>query len=592
MTTRHALALLLCSLAALSAAAQGVPDEPVFAVRLAVDRAPLVAGAEAQLAVVLTIARGWHVNSPTPGDEFLVPTSVGWQLPEGWAAPQLAYPAGRKLRFEFAEGPVEVWDGRVVMVGRLSVPATAAGATRLAAEVTAQACNDRQCLPPRPVLAELEVEVAPAGSASQPQAAELFAAAPPPAETAAAPAEPSRFAGMPLPLLLGLVFVAGLALNLTPCVYPLIPITIAIFGRQAQQRRGGTFALAVAYVLGMAVTYSTLGVLAALTGRLFGAALQSPWVIGVVVLLLLALAASMFGLWELEAPGWALRLQGKGAGLAGALLMGLAVGFVAAPCVGPFVVGLLTYVGDRGEPLLGFAVFFTLALGLGLPYLLLGLFTGWLQKLPAAGGWMEGVRKAFGVALVALAAHFAAPVLPDGLGAQLVGLVLTLGGLFLLVVERTGHEQPVFDRVMRLVCVVMIVVGTGSLSGGARLPWARGAVGAVHLDWAAYDAAAVAAATGSGQAVILDFYADWCAPCKELEERTFADPRVAEVLRGFARFKVDQTRDDEAAKGVAAAHAVRGVPTVIVYRSGQELFRITGFEPADAFLSRLRAAGL
>jgi thioredoxin:protein disulfide reductase len=583
---RHALVVVLVLLSSVLAAAQEVDSEPVFAVRLAMDRAPLVAAGEAQLAVVLTIDRGWHVNSSSPGDEFSVPTSVSWTLPEGWSQPVMSFPGGRKQRFEFTEEPIEVWDGEVVMIGHLVVPEGAAGPSRLRAEVTAQACNDHQCLPPRAVAGEIEVNVAAAGTASSPVNRELFAAAAP---RPTSPSSAGRLAGLPLPLLLLFAFVAGLGLNLTPCVYPLIPITISIFAREAKERAGSTVGLAIAYVLGMAATYSTLGVAAALTGQLFGSALQHPVVIGVVVVVMLALAASMFGFWELQPPGWALRASGGRAGYLGALIMGLIVGFVAAPCVGPFVVGLLTVVGERGDPLLGFAVFFSLAMGLGLPYLLLGIFTKWIQKLPAAGGWMEGVRKAFGVLLLALAAHFAKPLLPGGLGALLVGLVLTVGGLFLLVVERTGHQHPGIDRVMRLVCTLMIVVGTGSLSGGLHLPWAAKSSDANHLAWEPFDRAQATSAIAAGRPVIIDFSADWCVPCKELDVRTFADPRVAEVLSGYARYKVDQTKASPEAAQLAADYKVVGVPTVIVYRSGAEVFRITGFEPPDQFLERLQA---
>jgi thiol:disulfide interchange protein DsbD len=343
----------------------------------------------------------------------------------------------------------------------------------------------------------------------------------------------------------------------------------------------------VFYVLGMAVTYSSLGVAAALTGQLFGAALQHPVVVGVVVVVLLALAASMFGLWEMQPPSWALRASGGGAGYLGALVMGLVVGFVAAPCVGPFVVGLLTVVGERGDPWLGFGVFFSLALGLGLPYLLLGIFTKWIGRLPAAGGWMEGVRKVFGVVLVALAAYFAQPLLPAGMGALLTGVVLTVGGLFLLVVERTGHEHPGVDRLMRVICTVMVVVGANGLAGGLRpAVGGDGERGGAHLAWEPYEGNRVAAAIAAGEPVILDFYADWCAPCRELDEKTFSDPRVAELLGAYARFKVDQTRATEVATGAAEEFRVRGVPTVIVYRSGQEQFRITGFEPPEQFLKR------
>ena len=324
---RRVLAFLILGFAAAVGVAQDVDSEPVFGARLVADRTPVVAGAELRLAVVLDVKRGWHVNSDRPGDEFSVPTTVTWALPEGWPQVDTTYPPGRAVRFEFAEQPVMVWDGRVVMVGRLAVPEGARGETALRAEVIAQACNDRQCLPPRPVGCQVTVSVAAPGTPTTSVEPALFAASAP------GPVEPgaSRFAGMPLPLLLGLVLLAGLGLNLTPCVYPLIPITISIFAREAKERAGGTFGLAVAYVLGMAVTYSTLGVIASLTGRLFGSALQHPVVISVVVVVLLALAASMFGFWELRPPAWALRASGGRAGYLGALIMGLIVGFVAAP---------------------------------------------------------------------------------------------------------------------------------------------------------------------------------------------------------------------------------------------------------------------
>jgi thiol:disulfide interchange protein DsbD len=335
------------------------------------------------------------------------------------------------------------------------------------------------------------------------------------------------------------------------------------------------------YVLGMSVTYSALGVTAALTGALFGSAMQNPVVVAVIVVVMLALAASMFGLWELRVPGWAMRAAGGRRGGFGAFLMGLVVGFVAAPCIGPFVLGLLTYVGLKGSVLLGFVLFFTLSMGLGLPYLLLGTFTGALNKLPASGAWMVGIRKVFGVLLVALAVYFARAFLPGEGGAIAMAVVLIMGGLYLLVVDRTGHQQPVIDRVMRLVSLGLVIAGL------LYLPRGEGSA-AAHLEWQPYDEARASAAIASGQPVIIDFYADWCAPCRELDELTFADPRVAELLAGYARFKVDQTRSTDVGDAAAMRFEVMGMPTVIVLRDGREQFRITGFEPPNRFLARLK----
>ena len=572
------LSFLICAVSA-AGAAWAFEAEPVFRVELVPDRRPVVAGEVLQLAAVVTVDPGWHVNSDDPGDEFSMPTTVSWLLPEGWPEPLTVFPEGKRLSFDFADAPIEVWEGRVVLVGRLTVPETAAGPVRPRVEVTAQACNDTQCLPPVGVRAGVDIEVAPPGSASATVDESLFAVTA--AETVQAePADDGAdLAGLSLPVLLVTVFIGGLALNLTPCVFPLIPITIGFFTQQTRGRSGTAFGLAVAYFLGITVTYSVLGVLAALGGAIFGGALQNPLVVGAIVVVLLALAASMFGLWEIRPPAWAMRASGGRGGVLGALVMGLLMGIVAAPCIGPFVIGLLTFVGQRGDPLFGFVVFFALAAGLGLPYLLLGTFTGLVNRLPASGAWMIGVRRVFGVVLIAMAAYFAAPLLPGDLGDWLMGLTLVVGALYLLVVDRTGHEQPGIDRVMRLACAALLVVGLTMLP---VFPGGAGATAAgAHLEWHPFQAAAFADARAAGGPVIVDFYADWCAPCRELDEKTFADPRVAAVLEG------DQTHASAEAVALAREFEVRGVPTVIVYRDGAEAFRITGFEPPEAFLDRL-----
>lgn len=582
-TVAWSMIVIAVAMTAVIVGAEGFGPEPVFSVALKADQTPIAAGSDLHLAVVVDIDEGWHINTEDPGDEFMIPTSAEWQVPEGWPEVTLSLPAGEEITFDFSETPLMVWEGKVVLMGTVSVPADAAGDVALAVSVTAQACNNSQCMPPLAVEAVLNAEIAAAGHAVQAINQEFFVSE---GTTAAADEAPQGeeasddLADRSLFLFLLGVFLAGLALNLTPCVFPLIPITVGFFSQQAKNRSGGTFWMAFAYVMGIAVTYSVLGVMAALTGQLFGSALQSPWVVGVIVLVLLGLAASMFGLWEFKTPNWAHKAAGARGGIVGSLLMGLVMGFVAAPCIGPFVLGLLTYVGQKGDPVFGFFAFFTLALGLGLPYLLLGTFTGAVNRLPMSGMWMVGVRKVFGVILVAMAAFFAAPLMPGDWGAWLLSLTLVLGGLYLLVIDRTGSEQPGVDRVMRLLTLVMVVIGLW------LAPFSRGGEGE-HLQWQSYDASAVDAAIGGGELVILDFAADWCVPCRELDEKTFADPRVAEILSGYARFKIDQTRQDDEARSVASKFEVRGVPTVIVFDEGNEVFRITGFERAERFLKRL-----
>jgi thiol:disulfide interchange protein DsbD len=532
-------------------------------------------GASGTLVVTIEVSDGWHVNSNSPLEDYLIPTAVRLQLPPGWSAEAPVYPAHREARFAFSDHPVAVFEGRfeiTVVVGR----GRDAPDGPIRGVLEAQACNDRVCLAP----AEAAFGVgagAPAASDSGPSSlAPLREYREEPAGLG------DRFLRGGLPLQLLLVFLAGLALNLTPCVYPLIPITVGFFMGQRSAGRGRTLALAVAYVLGMSVTYSALGVAAALTGRLFGAALQSPLVVGAIVVVLLILAASMFGAWELRVPAWATRASGGRGGIGGAVVMGLVVGLVAAPCIGPFVLGLLTYVGQRQDVLIGFTLFFVLALGLGLPYLVLALSTRALERLPNSGAWMLGVRQVFGVLLVALAAWFVRPFLVEPLGDWLFAALLGLGGLYLLIVARPGHEQPWVDRFMRLASAGLIVAAV-LLSPRPRPE------GGADLDWQPYDDATMQQALAAGTPVVLDFYADWCAPCKELDEKTFSDPSVAAALSGFARFKVDLTRSEPRSEALRERYSVAGVPTIAFLTPAGEVgaARLTGFEPPQAFLRRL-----
>lgn len=536
---------------------------------------PEPGGPKGTLVLHLRVEEGWHINAPAPKDPFLIPTRLVLQLPRGWTWETPRFPPAKTVKLDIFPEPMEILAGDFWVSVAISAPLGAQG-EGITGYLEAQACNNVSCLPPTQVGFSV-----PWGATLQP---------PDPATgTVMAPKGkpeadlPRGFGQSAFWLQLLLAFLGGLALNLTPCVYPIIPVTIGFFLTQTGSKRR-LFILAVTYVLGMAVTYSALGVAAALTGRVFGAALQSPWVTGLIVAVVLALAASMFGLWEIRVPSRIGNLAGGRQGILGSLFMGLLVGLVAAPCIGPFVLGLLAYVGQQQSVSLGFALFFTLALGLGLPYLFLAIFTKALEKLPHSGAWMEGVRQLFGVLLVALAAYFARPLLPGLWGDKLLAAILILGAVYLAVLARPGREVDPVDRFMRLVSIGMVLAGS--------FLWPHQIQGSGEtLLWEPATVATLEEAIRSGKPTVVDFYADWCLPCKELDKRTFSDVKVIARLGEFRRLKVDLTTNSPEAERLRKVYEVVGVPTVLFFNKGEEIAgaRLAGFEDAAAFLKRLSA---
>lgn len=375
------------------------------------------------------------------------------------------------------------------------------------------------------------------------------------------------------------IFFIGLALNLTPCVYPMLAITVSIFGQQSETKSLLVFLRALVYVLGMATMYSVLGLIAALTGGLFGSILQSPLVLLLVALLFFALSLSMFGLYELQMPSSLLNKLGgaRSASFIGTYLSGLFVGIFAAPCVGPPVIGLLTLVGHRGEPLFGFMVFFVLSLGLGFPYLILGTFSGLLQKLPRSGAWMNWVKKLLGTVLVAVGCFYLALAVNPALTFVMIPLTLIVGGFYLGFLENSPTTSRLFWGFKRLTGLALMVAAILTFQAG-RVP---------SLEWQPYNEEARLA---NGPAAIY-FSASWCIPCLELDRRTFTDRAVIEKLGELQRFKVDLSQyDSEISRQMREKYRIAGVPTLVFLdSSGREISseRVVGFVPPAEILARV-----
>lgn len=384
-----------------------------------------------------------------------------------------------------------------------------------------------------------------------------------------------------------LVFLGGVLLNLTPCVFPMIPVTLSFFSSQAADTKPGrkTVWLAVSYVLGLSCTYAVLGLIAARTGALFGSWLQQPVVLVVMAVVMVALALSMFGLYELRVPQAIIgRLGAASAGLGGAFTMGALLGIVASPCVGPFLAGLLLVVSRLQDPMAGFFLFFTLGLGMGVPYMALGMAAQRARRLPKAGPWLVWVKQALGLVLVGVALFFLNPLLPAGATAALAAALLAGSGIYLGWFEPSSRSQRAFLPVRRVAGVVLMLAA--ALLAVPRPSAAPGPV------WRPYSDAALEAAQREGRPALIDIYADWCLPCIEMDHTTFRNPTVVQALADVTTLRLDVTGGvSEEGERLLGQYRIFGAPTVLFLdRTGRERtdLRLMGFARSDEFLARLR----
>jgi thiol:disulfide interchange protein DsbD len=546
------------------------------------------AGSSIKAAVVMQIAPGWHVNAHVPTEDYLIGTDLKLELREGIIISDIRYPKAKRIKFEFADEPLDVYEGTAPVFLTLQISdKLAPGTYELRGKLTYQACNNQVCLPPADLDVAIPLLVAGKEETIAPINQDVFSAYIPASEEIT-PQPQNELAAVfesegALAAFVA-IFVIGLALNLTPCVYPMLSVTVSLFGTQTETRVGRVFAKAIVYVLGIATMYSVLGVVAALGGGLFGSWLQSPWVLGGIGVLLFALALSMFGLYQLRLPYWLTsKLGGTTAtGIWGIYASGLVVGVFAAPCVGPPVIALLAVVGAKGDPIFGFWVFFTLSLGLGLPYLILGTFSGLLKKIPRSGPWLVWVERIFGVILVGAALFYVSLAALPKYTAYVIPLVLIAGGIYLGFLEPSGKERRILRRIQWTFGVVTIVLGL-AVANNLR---------ETGLSWEKYSDEKLEAARAQSRPVMIDFYADWCIPCLELDRRTFTSPQVIEAASGLVRLKVDLTRfDSPESEALRREYNIVGVPTIVFLKSdGEEASgaRVVGYLPPEDFAQRIR----
>ena len=543
--------------------------------------------------VVFDIAKGYYLyrdkfRFAVDGDSVTLGTPV--------------FPKGKEKDDENF-GKVEVFYKNVAI--RLPVERNASGELPLKLNVTSQGCADAGvCYPPQ----MQTVAVTLPDAASAPVSAAPVAVD---ADESGKIAGTLRHAGFWANL--AFFFIAGLGLSLTPCVLPMIPILSGIIagqGHKASHARG--FALSLAYVLGMAVTYAAAGVAAGMTGTLLSAALQNVWVLGAFALIFVVLSFSMFGFYELQLPT---ALQSKlseesghlrgGRGV-GVFAMGALSALIVGPCVAAPLAGALLYIGQTGDAVLGGTALFVMALGMGVPLIAVGTAGGSL--LPKTGPWMEAVKKGFGVLLLATAVWLLSPVIPPVVSMLAWAALLIIPAIFLHALDPLPPHATGWRRFWKGIGIVMLLTGAALLIGalaGSRDPLQplaglRGTAVAATADKPVFETVRSIAELDTRLAtatrpVMLDFYADWCVSCKEMERYTFADPAVRAKMTNFTLLKADVTANTAEDKALLARFGLYGPPGIIFFApDGKEIAgqRVVGFQEAGVFIKQLaRAAG-
>ncbi len=503
-------------------------------------------------------------------------------------APEL--PAGVPHKDEFF-GEMQIYRNAV----RVRIPVQGEG--RFELQVTSQGCADvGVCYVPMESSASLDF----AAAATPEPRFSIFAS----------DIEIARLFEGNFALILGGFFAFGLLLSFTPCVLPMVPILSGIIAGEGKSLdRLRALSLSLSYVLGMALAYAAAGVAAAFSGSLIAAALQNAWVLTGFALVFVVLAFSMFGFYELQLPGFlhhrlhSAQTRLRGGRIASVAAMGMFSAVIVSPCVAAPLAGALLYISQTRDVLLGAGALFSMALGMGVPLIAVGVTEGAL--LPRAGAWMSGVRRFFGVLLLAVAIWVISPVVPTSAvmvawAALFIGSAMSLRALDSLPAHASG-----WWRLWKAVGVAALVVGValivGTLSGSrdplrplavftgkssavtSPLPWQRiASMDELHEKLKA-----------PGKPVMLDFYADWCVSCKEMEAFTFSDPKVRAQLEGMLLLQVDVTAHNEADRALLKRFSLFGPPGIIFFDAeGREIrgLRVIGYQNAERFLKTLSLA--
>jgi thiol:disulfide interchange protein len=585
-----------------AAAQLRAPEKARFV--LSADRTAYDPGLPAKVSALVTIEHGWHVNSHKPSFEYLIPTVLDLELPQGWPQEAVQYPASKLKTFSFETRPLAVYDGDVVIQATVQLPkGVARGTYPVKASLRYQACNDSQCLPPVTSKAEIQLKVEPGGQPRKsagfvPDAGGDAPVGPAAALETSAAAKPAG--NLAVTLLLAVL--GGLILNAMPCVLPVLSLKIFGLVRSAGHGRAEVVRGTLATSAGILASFLALG-LAAVAFRAAGSAVgwgvqfQHPGFVAFLAVVVVLFCLNLWGLFEIPLPQSLARVGGGGPreGLAGHFFSGLFATLMATPCSAPFLGTAISFALAQTAPVV-LAVFTALGIGMALPYLLVAAAPGVARFLPRPGAWMDTVRGVMGFLLAAAAVWLfyvlSSQVAPERLAAIQLGL---LGiALFTWIQHRVAGGRAF--RGMAAVGVVAAIAITlaAAVSGsrGAAATSLTAGKPAGLIPWVAFDRSRAESLARGGQLVFVDVTADWCFTCK-VNERLILD--TPEVARAFAEhdvvpMKADWTNRDDRIGAFLAEHGRYGIPFYLLYRPGQAPHVFGELPSKDGLVSTVRNA--